>query len=337
MLFSLTSIRPLTSWLTFGFLAAANVAFGQFPSGQNRSGGTVPSTQQVPSAGQLAAGSPNVQMEIKPERLDPRMLILLEEWEARTADINTLQGVFRRYEYDSVFMTEKRAVGRYWFGSPDKARMDFQPDPDVEKNKAAAPDKPLLHEVNGKTYTVEVDDLKSWICTGKEILEVDHPQKQFSRMEIPPQYQGQRITDGPMPFLFGMKADSVKKRYKMAFGEKHDPASQVHIIAYPLVPALRKEFQKAELLLDPKTYLPQAVKLWDPSGNKETVYLFYTPEPFSLADKLRGPWSIYLGPPWKKIQDIKADPDQLPMQEKRTTSRDFYQRSATGNSTLKTQ
>ena len=313
---------------TLAYFSISCVALAQFPNQQNAPG----KAQVVPGGN---AG--NIQMEMLPERLSPQMLNLLKVWESKTSEIETLQGVFRRYEYDSVFMTEKRAVGRYWFGSPDKARMDFQPDPEVIKALEKNPNEKLVHNFEGKSYAVEAEKTTSWICTGKEILEIDHEQKQYSKMEIPAQYQGQRITDGPMPFLFGMKADSVTKRYKMAFGSMHKPGERIHIIAYPIVPALRREFQKAELLLDPETFLPQAVRLLDPSGNKKTTYTFYSPEPFTLKTKLGGPWSVYLGPPWKKIADIKADPDQLPMQEQRGASKFPLRRTVEEQSQFKTQ
>lgn len=336
MLFNLTSIHRSVSWLVVGLVCSSSLAYGQFPPRQNPGQSTIPSTS--PTGGVPAQGiTGDVQYELQPERPSPQMLMLLQAWEKQTTGIDTLQGVFRRYEYDSVFMTEKRAVGRYWFGSPDKARMDFQPDPEIVEAAKKTPGEKLTHQFNGKTYSVESEKTTSWICTGKEILEINHDLKQYSKMEIPAKFQGQRITDGPMPFLFGMKADSVSERYKMAFGPKHDPNSQIHIIAYPIVPGLRKEFQKAELLLDPKTYLPQAVKLWDPSGNKETTYMFFAPEPFTLGDKLRGPWSVYLGPPWACIADIKADPQQLPMQETRESSKFPLRRTTGTDNGLRTQ
>ena len=332
MPFSLKSTLIANTVVAMGCLSISTVAFAQFPAQQQTQ-----AQQPTYSGNQPVKTTGSVQMKMLPERLSPQMLNLLKVWESKTAGIETLQGTFRRYEYDSVFMTEKRAVGRYWFGSPDKARMDFQPDPDVVKALEKNPEEKLVHQFNGKNYSVEAEKTTSWICTGKEILEINHGQKQYSKMEIPPQFHGQRITDGPMPFLFGMKADSVTKRYKMAFGSKHDPNSQVHIIAYPIVPALQKEFQRAEILLDPNTFLPQAVKLWDPAGSKETTYMFYTPKPFSIITDIKGPWSAYLGPPWKCIADIKADPNQLPMQEQRGASKFPLRRTAADESDLRTQ
>ncbi len=330
MPFSLKSFRQSLPWMALSLAFTSGLAYGQFPAQQRGN----PPAQQGQRVQQAPAAGP--QIKILAERPSPKMLILLDEWERKTAGIETLQGVFRRYKYDSVFMVEKRAIGQYWFGSPDKARMDFQPDPDVVKAEEKAGGKKLQHTLeDDRVFTIEADEMKSWICTGKDILEINHPQKQYNRMEIPKRYRGQRITDGPLPFLFGMKADSVASRYKLAFGERHNPPSQIHIIAYPLVPDLRREFRKAELFLDPKTYHPQAVKLWDPSGNTETVYTFYSPKPFTLVDTLRGPWSVPLRG-YKKMQDVKATPDQLPMLEKRTKIPSL-RRSATGPADRKIQ
>ncbi|MEW4488414.1 hypothetical protein AB1L42_10060 [Thalassoglobus sp. JC818] len=273
-----------------------------------------PSTpRQGPNA---QSGGQSAQIYLKtPEEMNP----VLQTWEQKTAGIKSLKGQFVRYTYDYVFLTEKRAVGQYWFGAPDKARMDFHPDPQiVEYSKKLPAGQKLTHEVSGTTFEVSADELKSWICTGEEILELDHEPKTYSKMEIPAEYRGQRITDGPMPFLFGMKADSVKQRYAMTFGKKHSLDSQIHIVAIPMVAALRREFSRAEIMLNPKTFMPQAVKLWDPSGNQETTYIFHEPEPLNLIENnFKAPWSVTLLPPWKKIADIKADPDQLPMQEQR--------------------
>ncbi len=321
MPFILKSFRQTLSWMALSLVLTTGLAYGQFPQSQNsqpqKGSRPFPLAQPGQRLQQNLGAAPKI--EILAERPSPKMLMLLDEWERKTAGIDTLHGTFRRYKYDYVFMVEKRAIGQYWFGSPDKARMDFQPDPDVVKEVEKAGGKKLQHTLeNGKVFTIEADEMKSWICTGKDILEIHHPPRQYNRMEIPKQYQGQRITDGPMPFLFGMKADSVAKRYKLAFGERHNkPPGQIHIIAYPLVPDLRREFRKAELFLDPKTYHPQAVKLWDPSGNTETTYTFYSPKPFTLVDKLKGPWRVnLLG--YKKMQDVKANEGQLPMHEKRT-------------------
>lgn len=326
--------------LLSGFVAA-RPAVAQFPARQPTTGtASIPSSAQPgvqPQGSSTASVGADVQMEIRQERPSPEMMLLLQEWESRTSGIDTLQGSFRKYDYDFVFLTEKRAIGKYWFGSPDKARMDFQSDPDVPKLPADPNTGKPQHEAYGKSFSVVGHDNKSWICTGKEILEIDHDNKHYNRMEIPAQFHGQRITDGPMPFLFGMKAQSVSQRYKLAFGSRHDPSQQIHIVAYPLVPGLQKEFRKAELFLNPETYLPQAVRLSDPSGNMETVYVFYEPAPFKLVDRINGPWKVYLGPPWKLIHDRKVeDHNELPMHEKREARGNSLlpglRRTAEGNS-----
>lgn len=55
------------------------------------------------------------------------MKLVLLQWEAKTADIDTLYCPITRYEFDSVFGKETRSMGRIWFENPDKGRIDFQP------------------------------------------------------------------------------------------------------------------------------------------------------------------------------------------------------------------
>ena len=272
-----------------------------------------------------------------PKEMDP----VLQEWEQKTAHIESLKGSFSRFTYDSVFGVEKRAKGNYWFKSPDKAKMEFLPDPViVEAAEKLQPGQKLQHKVGEKPnqviYEVVADEQTSWICTGSEILALNHAPKTYSRMEIPQQYRGQRITDGPLPFLFGMKAESVKKRYAMTFGSQHNPSQLIHIVAFPLVPALQKEFIRAELMLDPNTFMPRAVRLWDPTGNKQTSYVFDSPQPFTLLNTLNPPWA-FRAFGWTKIHDQKASPEQLPMHEQRNTYRPETKRTVESPGRVKIQ
>lgn len=243
---------------------------------------------QPQGGGQPEARPPAIQAQIQtPKELE----LLLQTWEQRSAQVDRIQGVFKRYEYDRVFKTEKRADGKYWFEMPDKGRMDLSPDPTVPK----APDN--KHQLGETLFTVEPDVARTWICTGKEILDIDIPNKTYNKIEIPVQFQGERISEGPLPFLFGMKAERMKKRYLMSFGEKYDPAnpeSLIHIVAFPLTQQEQREFQRAEVMLDPKTYLPRAVKLWDPTGNRETVYVFMEHKRVAIAWLPKAPWNVSL-------------------------------------------
>ena len=53
----------------------------------------------------------------------------------------------------------------------------------------------------------------------------------------------------------------------------------VHIVAHPKFKEAAAEWSRADVLLDPGTkfpgyFVPTAIRLMDPTGNKETVYVF---------------------------------------------------------------
>jgi hypothetical protein len=105
---------------------------------------------------------------------------------------------------------------------------------------------------------------------------------------IPPQQQGRNIINGPLPFLFGMKADQAKARYYLTIGKKHYPDGvavddkgqrvrvepQLHIIAAPKLAVDKAEWSTAEVLLTPQ-FLPRAIRLTNTNGSKETAYIFF--------------------------------------------------------------
>lgn len=289
-------MRPLNSiGLYLGLLAMCSTSFGQQPAQQ----GGVPRVANVPPPvqGQNAPqGGPQVEMKISPQ-----VEAILQTWEQKTSDISRMKGKYRRYVYDHIFLVEKRAYGEYWFESPDKARMDFYPDKELPN--------PPQQKIGSKVFQIQADRGETWLCTGKEILDINHDEKTYDRFQIPVAFQGQNITNGPLPFLFGMKAEEVKKKYMMSLGDMHKPEEgKIHIVATPMVPALRREFQRAEILLNAETYLPSGVKLWDPAGSKETVYVFWEPER-NFRTWLNDPFRINLRG-WKLINDHKAPADE---------------------------
>jgi len=230
--------------------------------------------------------------------LSPDMVKLLQTWEKKSGEVNRSKGEFNRIIYDKIFQTAICSNGRYWFEGPDKGRMDFTPNDSV-----------VGKEVKKRelTFTCQADQAKTWICNGEKILDIDIAKKEYNSIEIPPHIQGNNISDGPLPFLFGMSAKKMEQRYMLTLGALHDPQKIIHVIAYPKLASEQREYRVAEVLLDPNTYLPQAVQLLDPTGNKETVYIF------SKHDRVSGPWlpTAPWNPPlllFKEITNKSADP-----------------------------
>lgn len=212
---------------------------------------------------------PAANLQIEP--VDPELRQLLQSWSDASAQIEKLQGKHRRFVFDHVFGVEKRAEGVFYYEAPDKGRIDLSPatirktDQSTEKRK------------DGTPYKIEADHPQRWICTGTEIWQVRDTEKTVNIFPIPPDAQGANIMDGPLPFLFGMPPDKALLRYKMQILGRRD--ALVYLAVQPRTQQDLANWKEATVILNTTRWLPEAVKLVDPSGNLVTVYSFYDVEP----------------------------------------------------------
>ena len=74
-----------------------------------------------------------------------------------------------------------------------------------------------------------------WVCTGKSVFEFNYKQSQLIERRLPPELQGKAITNGPLPFLFGVKAKQLKARYWMRVVTPEDrvKTGEVWLEAWP--------------------------------------------------------------------------------------------------------
>lgn len=252
---------------------------------QNQNSGTRPTTTksstpkksiQPVAAEEPAAGSKLLRPGPQPMRVknvSPELMKLLEDWEVSSAKIKKLEGEHRRWEYDYVFNVVKHNTGKFYYESPDKGRIDLTPDTDKKKIGVVEPRK---HWETGQLMEFKgiAGPAERWYCDGQLVTQVDVQQKQATRMVLPKQTQGVNIIDGPLPFLFGMPAQKAIQRYDLDLKNLNAKTGKATIRATPLWPADAANYQLAEIILDTKTFLPSAVRLIDPAGTKETVFVF---------------------------------------------------------------
>lgn len=209
------------------------------------------------------------------------MLIL---WESESSKIQRLTGEVHRYHYDSVYGVEKRAAGKFWYATPDKGRIDFGPVPVPE-----GATNPRKLQANGRPFTIATEGHQRWICNGKSIYIIDDDKKIADVVQIPAHQQGKNIVNGPLPFLFGMKAEQAKKRYHLRLGGMHWPKGgvrklpngkqqrvrpQFHIVAAPKFEVDAAEWSRAEVILDATRLVPTGIRLIHAHNNSETNYVF---------------------------------------------------------------
>ena len=277
--------------------------------------------QAPPSGGPVRQASAS---GVKPQRpaaqalqVDPRLEAVLQTWGERSGRVKKLSGNHKRFIYQNANGAERRSVGAFAFQSPDKGMLRILPD------KTVKPDaKSVRKGPDGQPLRVLADDVEQWVCDGEQILqmEVGFDGKQYSRIEIPPRMRGENIIQGPLPFLFGVSAKTLKQRYRMKLGDKHtwQPGGQsgvVHVIAYPLRKVDAQTWQKADVLLDGRTFLPTAIRMMDGQDQwaSETVYLF---DPATLkVNERQWIWKADPFKPslrgWTLIENHVADEDKL--------------------------
>jgi TIGR03009 family protein len=205
---------------------------------------------------------------------DPEVDQLLIDWSAHTSRFKTLAGKHYRATRNFVYGVETLAEGKFFVKMPDEGRIDVgvytpaTPKPGDIKTYSAP---------NGTPTKMKIESEKKqekWICDGKTVRVIDDTRRTYEEVKIPPNQQGANMIDGPLPFLLGMPPDKAKARYRFQIVKKVGQ-DRIWLEVKPKFALDAAEWVRAYVLLNLGTYLPDRVSLFDPDGNKETVYLFH--------------------------------------------------------------
>jgi TIGR03009 family protein len=272
-------MRPVVTWrdgLLAFFSIAALVSSAAAQEGRGHAEATArPAGDAAAAAGRTPAN---------PIPPDPaRMKRLLRVWEQRSAELQTLDVEIQRIDRRTGWADE-RFKGRAILKSPNLAWLDF-------KKEAEDPKK--------KQYVLV--DYERIICTGTEVWQYRSDAKQILVFPLDRQSQNRALEEGPLPFLFNMKAAAAEARYKMDL-VKETPENYI-ISVVPLLKIDQEAFSKAFLQLSKRTYLPDRIFLFSPNG-KDTKDFTLTKvrpnEPVAMANfkgvRLPKPWVTRFDP-----------------------------------------
>lgn len=225
--------------------------------------------QRVPVPGAQPPVAPRAPFQLTPEET-AQLDLVLRQWELQSDTIKTLTTAFTRDEFDPVFKTSKRTTGELKFKKPDKGVY-----------RVVDPEKK--------------EEVEHWICDGQSIYEYNHQQKLVVERKLPKELQGKAIVDGPLPFIFGAKADKLRARYFMRLAkattqEEHQRRienGEIWLEAYPRMQKDAANFSRADLILKQQTMLPVAIRITLPGGNKTTDHLFGEPKVNGIWDAVK--------------------------------------------------
>lgn len=237
-------------------------------------------TTPRPAAGSTAAGNPAPEQRERPEGqvlkvepLPPELMQLLQDWETSSSKIVAMYGEHERYVYNNTFSIEKRGRGKLFYEAPDKGRYEVEPMNIPKGAQSKKVDK------NGNPFELKPHEAELWICTGSEIIKVNAERREFERAIIPPEDRGQNMVNGPLPFLFGMKAEQARRRYFLKIVKEDESQNEVWINAQPREARDAALWSSATIILSRKTFLPRAVLLVDTTGKETTVHSFTKLQP----------------------------------------------------------
>ena len=234
----------------------------------------VPGQPMPQQAGQQQPGRPMQQaVPQQPAPLTPEQQAaldrLLAAWEARNAAVTTWSCSFHKWEYNAWSPAD---------GGGE--RLAFSES--TGEIKYAAPDKGLFRVKESTQWNPETrryekrtgDTGEHWVCNGTSIYEFRHSERQLRETRLPPEMQGKAISDGPLPFVFGAKADTLKKRYFMRLITPPGVTDQIWLESLPRYQADAANFSKVELILQARDLMPFAIQVFKPGGQDRDVYQF---------------------------------------------------------------
>ncbi|HEX3872232.1 MAG TPA: TIGR03009 domain-containing protein [Pirellulales bacterium] len=230
--------------------------------------------------------------------------VLLKAWEHHSGQIQTFAAEFTKFEYDAT-----------WAKAPPPGQApNFLTHTFEGEVKFAKPDKGLFHIT--KMDKKPADDGEYWVCDGKAIYSKDYRTKTVKEFRLPLELQGKAISDGPMPFVFGVEAEKMKARYWLRIITPGEVKGQVWVEAFPKHLRDAENFRKIEVILGDKDLTPVALKVFKPNDASPQftvadAYALRDIKKNSMIDRFRDfVTGNFVGPPtpigWKRVVEDPA-------------------------------
>ena len=245
--------------------------------------------QAVPAPAERAAPRQSGQ----PARaVDPaRMDWLLQQWEQQSSKLKTLDVKILRVDDTPAWGDLEYYSGRALFQSPNLAFIDFN------KIKLDDKKKPIKDPQTKEFVAAPYERI---ICTGNEVWQYRSDTQQIFVFPLEKDEQKKAIEEGPLPFLFNMRADDARKRYQMTLMSEDEKSFGVSI--KPKLKEDKESFSLAYVNLDRKFLLPIRIVMLSPDGKSKKDFRLgpMYPNRQVNAKNFEGK---PLGPPWKLVRN----------------------------------
>ncbi|HVT30211.1 MAG TPA: hypothetical protein VHE81_19520 [Lacipirellulaceae bacterium] len=203
---------------------------------------------------------------------------MLDAWQKASRQILTFQCDFERWEYNVAFGPQNKNLplnknkGSLSYQKPDKGSFEITEVNTFQLMPAKPGDQSGVQKGDWVKQPDAIGD--HWVCDGKAVYQYRPDLKQLVEHPIPPQFQGQGIVDGPLPFLFGADTAKLKERYWMRIdNQAGQNPNQVWLVAMPKHQQQAADFSEVDVILDRQKLLPRYMQVWMPNRSHD-VYIF---------------------------------------------------------------
>lgn len=213
-----------------------------------------PRAQQPTAPAPAAAAAPAENAAV----MAARMKQLLAEWEKQSARLQTLDLKIKRTDKAKAWDVDELYKGRAILKAPNYAFLHF--------------DK-VVNE-KGREKLVPHEQIR---CTGNEVWHYKFDVKQIFVFPLDREARKRALEEGPLPFLFNMKAAEAEARYTMRL--LREDAKSYIIGVEPKLAIDKESFSKAYVQLDRTYLLPTRIYQIHPNGTDSRDYELFDIKP----------------------------------------------------------
>ncbi len=251
---------------------------------------------------------------------------VLRFWETRSDKVKLFECKFQRWDYDGGFVAANQqrhprtySKGIIKYAQPDKGLFKIEELVLISPGNAGAPPQQVVQNPELGEH---------WICDGENVLSFEANKKQVTVTPLPPAMRGRAIADGPLPFMFGAQAETIKARYWI-HGLPGGPEGKYWLEAVPKSRQDAQNLKQVRIVLDKQDFLPESLEVFAPNydpprNDARQTYVFSNREakdeanikdliakgldPFGILRRDFFDPKIPLG--WKKV--VQGGPGNIP-------------------------
>jgi TIGR03009 family protein len=235
--------------------------------------------------------------------MDMDNLLLL--WEGQSKKLQTLEVAIYRIDKDAAWAEEEHYLGRAAFKTPQLAFLDFRKVKLQSQADPKAKDKKVLVPVK-KDSKIVSNPYETIVCAADEVWHYRYDVKQIFIYPLDKNQRKRALEEGPLPFLFNMRAAEARQRYAMVL--QHEDEKIYTVMIKPRLPEDQESFSIAWINLDKNFLLPLRIYLLAPDkkSSKDFKLSQIQPNKEVKANLFIG---VDPGKPWK----VERNPGGAPV------------------------